>query len=121
MSKETQLFIARTKAAKGLPITDEQARLLQEADKPKPKRERTPRPPREPKPKKPKLREFTAKDKAKYAVEQRGGELWMQKWIDWNDKAIPVGKRRVAFVRYLTMVKGYSLDDAKQRSLYCIQ
>lgn len=59
---------------------------------------------------------YTPKEKAQYAVEQRGGDLWMQKWIDWNDKAIPVGKRRVAFVRYLTMTKGYTLERAKYES-----
>lgn len=65
---------------------------------------------------KPKRLELTPKDRARYAVEHNGGDLWMQKWIDWDDKSIPVGKRRVAFVRYLTMTKGLSLAAAKYRS-----
>ena len=76
-----------------------------------------PRPVSKPKPKPvPKRRELTPKDKARYAVQQRGGDLWMQQWIDWDDKSIPVGKRRVAFVRYLTMTKGFSLESAKYRA-----
>jgi len=45
----------------------------------------------------------------------------MQKWIDWEDKSIPLGKRRVAFVRYLTMVHGVDLTTAKQRSIKIIK
>ena len=61
----------------------------------------------------------TAKDKAKYAITQKAKGLekpkWMQEWIDFTDKSIPLGKRRVAYVRYLTN-KGWSLAEAKYRS-----
>ena len=61
----------------------------------------------------------TAKDKAKYAITQKAKGLekpkWMQEWIDYTDKSIPLGKRRVAYVRYLTH-KGRSLAEAKYQS-----
>lgn len=61
----------------------------------------------------------TAKDKAKYAITQKANGLerpkWMQEWIDYTDKSIPLGKRRVAYVRYLTH-KGRSLAEAKYQS-----
>ena len=64
---------------------------------------------------------FSPKEKAKFAIDHRrdleGKERkWMQCWIDWNDKNIPIGKRRVAFVRYLTMTKGLTLDEAKYQA-----
>ena len=43
-------------------------------------------------------------------------KLWMQQFIDWKDKTIPVGKRRVAYVRYLMMKFNYSLERAKYYS-----
>lgn len=64
---------------------------------------------------------YTPKQKAQYAIEQRAGDKWMQKWIDFDDKSIPVGKRRVAYVRYLTMVKHVPLDIAKGKSLKVIK
>lgn len=63
---------------------------------------------------------YTPKEKARFAIEQRGGDKWMQKWIDWDDRSIPVGKRRVAFVRFLVMTKGVPLEVAKRRSLKII-
>ena len=45
----------------------------------------------------------------------------MQKWIDWDDVAIPIGKRRVAYARYLMMVHGLKLAEAKSRSLKFIK
>ena len=114
MTKEILLDRAKRKTAKGLPLTDEEKQaLLEKTNQPKKPRKmkgpvkakRTPSP----------------KDKAKYAIEQKGGTLWMQKWIDWDNKEIPVGKRRVAYVRYLTMTKGYTLDRAKLASKKFIQ
>lgn len=60
-----------------------------------------------------KRKKRTPKDRAKYAIEQKNGKKWMQKWIDWDDSSVPVGRRRVAFVRYLTMVHKMRLDEAK--------
>ena len=98
-------------------IEKRKAMLVAEATKPQPVSKPKPQPVSKPKPKPvPKRRELTPKDKARYAVQQRGGDLWMQQWIDWDDKSIPVGKRRVAFVRYLTMTKGFSLESAKYRA-----
>lgn len=55
-----------------------------------------------------------AKNRAKRTIEKYPkGDKWMQKWIDWEDKAIPLGMRRVAYVRYQTMVKGMTLKEAK--------
>lgn len=62
----------------------------------------------------------TRKEKALYAIEKRAESLdnpkWMQKPIDYTDKSIPLGKRRVAYVRYLTH-KGKSLAEAKYESV----
>ena len=43
-------------------------------------------------------------------------KLWMQQFIDWKDKTIPIGKRRVAYTRYLMMKFNYSLERAKYYS-----
>jgi len=101
----------KRKTAKGLPVTDEErnAYLASRNHPPRPRKAARPR------------KTITPKDKARYAIEQMGGELWMQKWIDWDDKSIPIGKRRVAYVRYLTMTKGYSLDQAKRASVKFIR
>lgn len=62
----------------------------------------------------------TRKEKALYAIEKRAEGLdnpkWMQRPIDYTDKSIPLGKRRVAYVRYLTH-KGKSLAEAKYESV----
>lgn len=55
-----------------------------------------------------------AKNKAKKTIEKYPrGDKWMQKWIDWEDLTIPVGMRRVAYVRYQMMVKGMNMTKAK--------
>lgn len=55
-----------------------------------------------------------AKRRAKRAIENHPrGDKWMQKWIDWEDKDIPIGRRRVAYVRYQTMVHKMPLEKAK--------
>lgn len=48
--------------------------------------------------------------------QKQSDKLWMQQFIDWKDKTIPVGKRRVAYVRYLMMKFNYSLERAKYYS-----
>lgn len=121
MTKAILLDRAKRKTAKGLPLTEEEKQaLLEKTNQPKKPRKR-----KEPVTAKraPSPAKWTPspKDKAKYAIEQKGGTLWMQKWIDWDDKEIPVGKRRVAYVRYLTMTKGYTLDRAKLASKKFIQ
>lgn len=63
----------------------------------------------------------TPKDKAKFAVEQRNGKKWMQKWIDWDDVANPLGKRRLAYAMYLMMVHGFTVAEATSRSLEFIK
>ena len=90
-------------------MTPEETALL--ASLPKPSKKPAGRPRKEKE-----RKTYTPKDKARYAIEKRGGELWMQKWIDWDDTSIPIGKRRVAYVRYLTMTQGYSIDKAKLQS-----
>lgn len=105
-SKAVILLCAKNKQRKGWELTDEEKRILFEANAYTP-RKRTPK----------KRIVFSPKDKAKYAIEKRGGEKWMQQWIDWEDKSIPLGMRRVAFVRYMTMVKGKTLQQAKYDSV----
>lgn len=39
---------------------------------------------------------------------------WTKEYIDWNDKSIPVGKRKVVFVKWLMQVKKLKLEDAKR-------
>lgn len=110
ISKATRRFIVTNKLKQGLPLTEEQIQWQKElgitisAKEPKERNVR-----------------HTPKDKAKFAVEQRGGKKWMQKWIDWDDIAIPIGKRRVAYARYLMMVHGLKLAQAKSRSLKFIK
>ena len=110
ITNATKKFIIKNKIKKGIPLSDEELSWSRElcvsAKEHKEKKVR---------------RNFSAKDKAKFAIEQRGGDKWMQKWIDWEDKSIPLGKRRVAYVRYLMMVHGVDLITAKQRSIKIIK
>ena len=67
------------------------------------------------------MKKYTPKEKEKFAIENRRDlvgkkKKWMQEWIDWRDKTIPIGRRRVAYVRYLTMTKGMTLDAAKYQA-----
>ena len=39
---------------------------------------------------------------------------WTNEYIDWNDKSIPLGKRKVVFVKWLMKVKKLQLDEAKR-------
>lgn len=109
ISKASREYIVKNKIRKGIPLTDEERSWCIEVPTPKEKANKTME------------KTYTPKEKAKYAIEQRGGDLWMQKWIDWDDKSIPVGKRRVAYVRYLVMVKGVSLQVAKLKSVKFIK
>lgn len=63
----------------------------------------------------------TPKDKAKFAVEQRGVEKLMQKRLYWDDVAIPIGKRRFGYAMYLMMVHGLPFALAKIMSLEFIK
>ena len=111
ISNATKKFIVKNKVKKGIPLSEEQMIWQRELCVSLPAKER----------KKKVRKEYSPKDKAKYAIQQRGGDKWMQKWIDWDDESIPIGKRRVAYVRYLTMVHGIDLDTAKKRSIRFIK
>lgn len=36
-----------------------------------------------------------------------------KKYVDFNDTSIPIGKRKVAYVKWLMQKKGYSRSGAK--------
>ena len=36
-----------------------------------------------------------------------------KEYVDFNDTTIPLGKRKVAYVKWLMQKKGYSLSNAK--------
>lgn len=98
------------KLKQGLPLTEEQMQWQKElgitisAKEPKERNVR-----------------HTPKDKAKFAVEQRGVEKLMQKCLYWDDVAIPLDKRRVAYAMYLMMEHGLTFALAKWMSLEFIK
>ena len=110
ISKATRRFIVTNKLKQGLPLTEEQMQWQKElgitisAKEPKERNVR-----------------HTPKDKAKFAVEQRGVEKLMQKCLYWDDVANPLGKRMVAYAMYLMMVHGFTLAEATSRSLKFIK
>ena len=90
MSKASDLCIARARQSKGLPLTERQKELLYESKFPKPKKPRAPRVKTEAEIARDKHKK--AKRRAKFAINCNEGDKWFQKWIDWEDKTIPVGK-----------------------------
>lgn len=112
-SKSTKQWILANKKKRGFPLTDEEREW-----------ERELYPSRETKPRKGRPKETEAdkrKRRAKYAIEKRAEAIekpkWMQKWVDFTDPSVPIGKRRVAYVRYLMMHKKLDLATAKRLSL----
>ncbi|MEE1324927.1 MAG: hypothetical protein U0K19_05025 [Bifidobacteriaceae bacterium] len=118
-SKSTKLWILQNKKSRGIELTPEELGWEVELRAPvegSPKKERKPRAT---------LSEHDKKKRrAKRAVEAlaaaKDKPKWMQQWIDWEDRTIPVGKRRVAYVRYMTIVRGMSLRKAKALSVKII-
>lgn len=118
-SKSTKLWILQNKKSRGIELTPEELGWEAELRAPvegSPKKERKPRAT---------LSEHDKKKRrAKRAVEAlaaaKDKPKWMQQWIDWEDRTIPVGKRRVAYVRYMTIVRGMSLRKAKALSVKII-
>lgn len=37
----------------------------------------------------------------------------MTAYVDWNDESVPVGKRKVVFVKWLMQKRGVSFKQAK--------
>lgn len=112
-SKSSKQWILANKKQRGIPLTNEELEWERELYRPK---EKTPR--------KERAKETEAakrKRRAKYAIEKRAEThekpKWMQKWIDFSDSSLPLGKRRVAYVRYLMMQKKLDLKTAKRLSL----
>lgn len=112
-SKSSKQWILANKRQRGIPLTDEELEWERELYQPKEK-----------KPRKERAKETEAakrKRRAKYAIEKRAEALekpkWMQKWIDFSDPSLPLGKRRVAYVRYLMMYKKLDLNTAKRLSI----
>lgn len=112
-SKSSKEWILANKKRRGIPLTDEELEWEREFYQPKEKKPRKGRP-----------KETEAdkrKRRAKYAIEKRTEAIekprWMQKWIDFTDPSLPIGKRRVAYVRYLMMHKKLDLATAKRLSV----
>ena len=130
-SKSSKQWILSNKKSRGIPLTDEELEWERELYQPKEKKprkelewERELYQPKEKKPRKERAKETEAakrKRRAKYAIEKRAEALekpkWMQKWIDFSDPSLPLGKRRVAYVRYLMMYKKLDLNTAKRLSI----
>ena len=110
INKASRRFIVMNKLKQGLPLTEEQMQWQKELGITISAKE----------PKKRNVR-HTPKDKAQFAVEQRGGKKWIQKCLYWDDITIPLGKRRVAYAMYLMMVHGLTFSLAKIMSLEFIK
>ena len=132
-SKSAKLWILQNKKSRGIELTPEELGWEAELRAPAEGVTRKERKPRatlsehEKKKRKPRatLSEHEKKKRrAKRAVESlaaaKDKPKWMQQWIDWEDRTIPVGKRRVAYVRYMTIVRGMSLRKAKALSVKII-
>ena len=112
-SKSSKQWILSNKKSRGIPLTDEELEWERELYRPKEKR-----------PRKAREKETEAakrKRRARYAIEKRAESIenprWMQKWIDFSDSSLPLGKRRVAYVRYLMMTRKLDLNTAKWLSV----
>ena len=118
MDKTSLRISIAKKKIRGLPLTDEEKAF--DAKQLKQKRYTAKEKAIDTKQSKPVKKRYTAKEKALWAIDKRCQNIdnpkWMQKPIDFNDKTIPVGKRRVAYVRYLTY-KGHSLAYAKYEAV----
>ena len=118
-SKSAKLWILQNKKSRGIELTPEELGWEAELRAPAEGVTRKERKPRAT------LSEHEKKKRrAKRAVESlaaaKDKPKWMQQWIDWEDRTIPVGKRRVAYVRYMTIVRGMSLRKAKALSVKII-
>ena len=127
VTQQQRITIAK-KVIRGIELTDEEkviyAQICEicskwaEYDTKKEKAQEKPK--RKPVGQKQTKKRYTRKEKALFAIEKRAEGLenpkWMQNPIDFTDKSIPLGKRRVAYVRYLTH-KGMSLSEAKYESV----
>ena len=118
-SKSAKLWILQNKKSRGIEMTPEELGWEAELRAPAEGATRKERKPRAT------LSEHEKKKRrAKRAVESlaaaKDKPKWMQQWIDWEDRTIPVGKRRVAYVRYMTIVRGMSLRKAKALSVKII-
>lgn len=117
ITKQQRITIAKKKI-RGLELTEEEKAIdkqlcgwMDDLPEPQPKTKQI----------RPRRKHYTPLEKAEYAVNKRAESLenprWMQKFISWKDKRNPIGKRRVAYVRYLTMTKGMSLRQAKYEAV----